>query len=97
MPTTQPTVWTPEAVLYVTLAIIGAVASTLIPSIIALIKAYGAVHKAETANNNSNQNTQAIVGIQKQITQVALATPPAPATPPSFDQAQVIPPSTPNK
>jgi hypothetical protein len=91
MPTTQPSPWTPEAVV----TIIAVIAGTLIPSLIALIQAWKANAKANQATGQSTTNTQQIQGMQHQITAVALQTPPpavpAQVNPVSLDDATLRP------
>ncbi len=100
MPTTQPTLWTPEAVVWVAGAIIGAVSLTLIPSVIALVKAIGATRvasiaaqaakganeKSDIANTRAGNNAVAITAVQNQVAAVSLQTPTptSPVTPVEF-------------
>lgn len=47
----------------------------------AVVKAESANKSADTANDRASNNAKAITGVQQQLTQVALQTPPAPTSP----------------
>jgi hypothetical protein len=100
--TTQPcpNLWTPNEVLtllgFISTVFIGAVVTAIVKVIDAQKNAKVAVIQATAAGAKADANTTALAGLQTQVTQVALNTPPAthsakrsPVVPATFADAQL--------
>jgi hypothetical protein len=102
--TTQPcpNLWTPNEVLtllgFISTVFIGAVVTAIVKVIDAQKNAKVAVIQATAAGAKADANTTALAGLQTQVTQVALNTPPAntahaatrsPVVPTTFADAQL--------
>jgi hypothetical protein len=115
--TTQPcpNLWTPSEVLtllgFISTVFLGAVVADIVKVTEAVKNARIAVIQATAAGAKADANTTALAGLQHQVTQVALNTPPAPparspVVPTTFADAQLrasadpdcpTPPQTPDK
>ncbi len=79
-------VWTSEQItnLVIQLTALVAAVTALYQVVSAKAKANNASDKADLANDRSSNNAKAITGVQQQVTQIALQTPP-PASPSQSD------------